>query len=94
MAGPKPSEDLRESSIRSKNRSIFSSKSCPPKTLIASSSLLRTGFISLPLLDDCCASSEAGACVSSEAMCCASSEAGDIASSEAERCASSEATGA
>ena len=48
MAGPKPSEDLRESSIRSKNRSLFSSKSCPPKTLIASSSLLRTGLYHCP----------------------------------------------
>ena len=65
MAGPKPSEELGESSIRSKNCSLFSSKSCPPKGLIASSLLFHTGFISLSLLDDCCASSEAGACASS-----------------------------
>ena len=48
MAGPKPSEGLRESSIRFKYRSLCFSKSCPPKRLIASSSLLRTGLYHCP----------------------------------------------
>jgi hypothetical protein len=65
------SEGLKESSIRSKNLSLSSSKSFSPKKLRASSSLFRTGA-SLSLLDDCCASSEAGACASSETACCAS----------------------